>query len=246
MKIEKKPFNTLNESQLHHTLKVYFSAQKENSKMEVPYKQWICDIETQNQGIIEIQTGGLTPLKAKIKEAIKDKRNITVVTPIITEKKIEVYTKDGILISKRKSPKKENLFDVLKKLTAIYDLLLSRYLTIIFIEVKITEQRVQTEDKIQLQNKSRHFMKNWYKSGKELSEIGNQYQFHGKSSYLRLLPSLPAEFSSLELQEALNTKDYPINAKKQANLILWLYSRMNLIFLTEKKGRRLYYRLNKK
>ena len=214
--------------------------------MEVPYKQWICDIETQDQGIIEIQTGGLTPLKAKIKEAIKDKRNITVVTPIITEKKIEVYTKDGIIISKRKSPKKENLFDVLKKLTAIYDLLLSRYLTIIFIEVKITEQRVQTEDKIQLQNKSRHFMKNWYKSGKELSEIGNQYQFHGKSSYLRLLPSLPAEFSSLELQEALNTKDYPTNAKKQANLILWLYSRMNLIFLTEKKGQRLYYRLNKK
>ena len=116
----------------------------------------------------------------------------------------------------------------------------------IFIEVKITEQRVQTEDKIQLRNKSRHFMKNWYKSGKELSEIGNQYQIHGKSSYLRLLPSLPAEFSSLELQEALNTKDYPTNAKKQANLILWLYSRMNLIFLTEKKGRRLYYRLNKK
>lgn len=244
MNKEKRPFNTLNESQLHHTLKVYFSAQNENSKMEIPYKQWICDIETQDHGIIEIQTGGFSPLKAKIKEAIKDKRNITVVTPIITEKKIEVYTKEGNLISKRKSPKKENLFDVLKKLTAIYDLLLSRYLTIIFIEVKTTEQRIQTEEKIQLQNKSRHFKKNWYKSGKELSEIGNQYQFHGKSSYLKLLPSLPAEFSSLELKEALSSKEFPANAKKQANLILWLYSRMKLISFTEKKDRRMYYRLN--
>lgn len=246
MNKEKRPFNTLNESQLHHTLKVYFSAQNENSKMEIPYKQWICDIETQDQGIIEIQTGGFSPLKAKIKEAIKDKRNITVVTPIITEKKIEVYTKEGNLISKRKSPKKESIYDVLKKLTAIYDLLLSRYFTIIFIEVKTTEQRIQTEEKIQLQNKSRHFKKNWYKAGKELSEIGNQYQFHGKSSYLKLLPSLPAEFSSLELKEALSSKEFPANAKKQANLILWLYSRMKLISFTEKKDRRMYYRLNKK
>ena len=116
MNDEIKPFNTLNESHLHHTLKVYYSAQNENSRMEVPYKQWICDIETSDQGIIEIQTGSLTPLKAKIKEGIKDKRHITVVTPVIIEKKIEFYTKEGTLVSKRKSPKKENVYSTLKKI----------------------------------------------------------------------------------------------------------------------------------
>lgn len=244
MNDEKKSFNILNESHLHHTLKVFFKTQNPGSKLEVPYKQWICDIETEDQGIIEIQTGNILPLKAKIKEAIKDKRNITIVHPVITEKKIEVYTRDGTLVSKRKSPKKENIFDALKTLTGIYDLLLTRYVTIIFIEVKTTEQRIQTDEKIQLPNKSRHFMKNWYKAGKELSEIGTQHTFHGKKSYLALLPKLSNNFSSLELKEAFNEQDFPKSAQKHANLILWLYSRMGLIQYTEKRGRRNYYRLS--
>lgn len=242
MNDEKKPFNTLNESHLHHTLKVYYAAQNENSRMEVPYKQWICDIETSAQGIIEIQTGSLTPLKAKIKEGIKDKRHITVVTPVIIEKKIEIYTKEGTLVSKRKSPKKENVYSAFRKLTGIYDLLLSRYVTIIFIEIKSTEQRIQTDEKIQLANKSRKFPKAWYKAGKELSELGSVHIFHGKKSWLKLLPTLPVEFSSKELKEAMVKENFPKPALKEVNLILWLYSKMNLIEETEKKERRKYYK----
>lgn len=234
--------NTYNESSLHKTLKLYF-AEQYDAEMEVPFNKWIADIMTKDGSIIEIQTANLGALKEKALAAIKEKRNFTIVHPIVIEKKIENFTENGTLTSKRKSPKKENIYTVLEHLTGLYEILLSRYITLILVEVKTTEQRIQTKEKVQLKNKSRRYPKTWYKTGKELQEICKEYSFHGKKSYLTLLPALPAVFSSVELKSALSSKEYPSTAKKMANLILWLYSRMGLLKFIEKKERRNYYSL---
>lgn len=233
--------NTYNESSLHKTLKNYYAIQNQ-AQTEVPFNKWIADIMCTDGSIIEIQTGSLIPLKAKIKEAIKEKRKITVIHPVITEKKIETWTEEGTLVSKRKSPKKENLYTALKQLTGVYDLLLNKYVTVTFIEVKTTEQRIQTKEKIQLKNKSRHFMKNWYKSGKELTELGKEYTFKTKKDYLKLLPHLSEPFSSKEVKEEFSKQNLPASVKNQANLLLWLFSHMEIIEEIESKERRKYYR----
>lgn len=236
--------NTYNESNLHKTLKQYYAIKYEG-KTEVPYKKWICDIKTDSNSIIEIQTSNLQALLEKAKTAIKEKINFTIIHPIITEKIIEIFTEDGRLISKRKSPKSECLFTKLKSLTGIYPILLNKYITIIFVQIRCTEERIQTKEKVQLINKSRKYKRNWYKSGKKLTEISREFIFHGKKSYLSLLPKLPREFSSLELKNELIKKGFSKKESAQANLILWLYSKMNLIKMTEKKDKRFYYILNK-
>lgn len=240
---EKTQFSTLNESNLHKTLKLYYS--DEFSKTEVPFQKWICDIIKANGEIIEIQTGSLTPLKEKIKAAIKEKRSITIVHPVITEKKIEVYTKEGTLVSKRKSPKKETIYTELKKLTGIYDLLLSRYITIIMPEVKTTEQRIQTDTPVLNKNRKTRHPKLWYKSGKNLTEIGSEHILHGKKTYITLLPPLPPEFSSKELKESFTQIAATKSTIASTNLILWLLNKMNLIEEIERKERRIYYKLKK-
>lgn len=233
--------NTYNESSLHKTLKNYYAIQYQ-AQTEVPFNKWIADIMCSDGSIIEIQTGSLTPLKSKIEKSIEEKRKIILVHPIITEKKIETWTEEGSLISKRKSPKKENLYSALKQLTGICDLILNKYVTVILVEVKTTEQRIQTKEKIQLNNKSRHFMKNWYKSGKDLTELGKEYIFKTKKDYLKLLPTLPETFSSKELKEEFSKINSPASVKNQTNLILWFFSHIKLIEEIEIKERRKYYR----
>lgn len=236
--------NTYNESELHKTLKLYY-AELYGGQTEIQFHKWICDIQTPSGTIIEIQTSNLAALKEKALAAIKEKKDFIIVHPIITEKRIENYTQEGILVSKRKSPKSETIYSELKSLTGVYDILLSRYVTLIFIEISSTEQRIKTDTKIQVANKSRMYKKNWYKTGKKLTEIKKEHLFHGKKSYLELLPKLPETFSSSELKEKLNSDEFPKNAKQNANLILWLFYRMNLIEKTEKKERRIYYRIKK-
>ncbi|MCQ2611157.1 MAG: hypothetical protein MJ169_05355 [Treponema sp.] len=234
--------NTYNESSLHHTLKVLY-AQRYNGETEQPYEKWICDIVTKDQSIIEIQTGSLSPLKAKTQKAVKDKRKIIIVHPIVTEKTIETINTDGKVLSKRKSPKKENLYSKLTQLTGFYDLLLNRYLTIIFVEIHSKEVRIKTQSKTLLPNKSRRFAKDWYKTDKVLTQLGTEYVFHGKKSWLKLLPALPEEFSSKELKEELFKTKKSASIASHANLILWLFSHMGLIEQTGTKERRKYYKL---
>lgn len=245
MWFQQKMINIYNESNLHKTLKLFYS-DKFNGKTEVPYKKWICDIITESNSIIEIQTSNLQALKEKALSAINDKINFTIIHPIVTEKIIETYLEDGTLISKRKSPKSESLFSKLKSLTGIYDILLNKYITIIFVKIRSTEQRIQTKEKIQLKNKSRHFKKNWYKVGKKLTEISSEQIFYGKKSYLNLLQSTEKKFdafSSKELKNELIKNGFSKSDVNQTNLILWLLNKMNLISIKEKKGRLIYYKL---
>lgn len=232
--------NIYNESQLHKALKTYYASQNE-SETEVPYKKWITDIMTKDGRLIEIQTGNLTPLKEKALSAINDKKHMTFVHPVITEKKISTCSTGGTLLSKRKSPKRETVYSALKSLTGVCDILLNKYITLILIEVKTTEERIATDSKTYLKNKSRRFAKNWYKSGKSLTELGVEHIFKTKKDYLKLLPSLPEEFSSKELKDAFINEKFPKSAVSNVNLLLWLLAKMNLIELTGIRERRKYY-----
>ena len=78
MWFQQKMINIYNESNLHKTLKLFYS-DKFNGKTEVPYQKWICDIITESNSIIEIQTSNLQALKEKALSAINDKINFTII-----------------------------------------------------------------------------------------------------------------------------------------------------------------------
>lgn len=243
--------NTYNESDLHKTLKIYYS-QIYDGLTEQKIDKYICDIYSNKHGIIEIQIGNFKALKQKCKFAIKNKINFTIVHPIITEKKIENYSQNQVLVSKRKSPKKENLYSKLKSITGIAELLPNKYVKIIFVNVAITERKIWTSEKVQLKNKSRRFLKEWYKDGKELTQIFDEKEFRTRKDFLSLLPKFNTsikEFSSKEIKEEfqkINDKNLSKSAVQNANLLLWILHKMNLIQRIPKDSRLFYYKISER
>ena len=222
--------NTLNETSLHKSLKAIYRIQC-NGKSEVKIGAYIADILCPDGGIIEIQTGTLGKLLKKTEFFLSEKRKIKIVYPLATAKYIE--TKDAATgkITRRKSPLKKNIYSVFKEITALIPILLEKNFTL-----EIIEARVKTEEPVQSKNKRRRFKKNWQKTGKRLEQTGKIFTLHGKSSYKKLIPkNLPDTFTSKDFFELLK-KNAPLVKRNDANLMLWVLSKIGIINTVGKKG----------
>ena len=239
--------NTLNETSLHKSLKAIYRIQC-NGKSEVKIGAYIADILCPDGGIIEIQTGTLGKLLKKTEFFLSEKRKIKIVYPLATVKYIE--TKDAATgkITRRKSPLKKNIYSVFKEITALIPILLEKNFTLEILFVKTTEIRTKTKIPEQSENKRRRFKKDWQKTDKKLNEITGTKIFSCTKDYMELIPKeLPYEFCSKDIAEALkkdSTK--PKNAANSANLIAWLFVRMNIFEHTETKNRRKFYKISEK
>ena len=199
-------FSTLNESSLHKSLKIIYS-EIYDGQTEVKKYNHIYDIITKKGNAIEIQTKNLSKLLPKIYDTIQKGHNIKLVHPVILENTIELYDSQNNLLSKRKSPKKQNIYSIFKELTGIYEVLLNRHFSLEIVYIKMTETRMRTLENVQSQNKRRRFKKNWIKTNKRLEEIIETKHFNSKDDYLKLLPELPDTFSSKDLEEKIGKKN---------------------------------------
>lgn len=260
--------NTFNESALHKTLKTFYSV-RENASEEVAVGRWICDLITPAGDVIEIQNKNVSALAEKIasllesRRADRKRRRVTVVHPIVREKIIELYSKEGELLSRRKSPKKESVYSMLRELTGLAaarvrgaPLLLAPNFTLLCPDISVTEKRVKCASPAQAKNGRRRFLKDWNKAGKALLTIGAETKFSGAKDYLALLPSgllnescsnYSNEFSSKELR-ALFLAQKNKSGAAAANLLLWILHKMELIERVSPEqvphaGRAYYYRI---
>ena len=245
--------NTYNENSLHRTLKNIYALEF-SGKTEQKSGRFICDIITQNDEIIEIQTSNISALKRKIEYFLNKNKKIKIVHPLIEEKIIKTFSPDATLLSKRKSPAKQTVYTALRSLTGIYTFLGNKNLSIEFLNVKITEIRRQTEQNVQNKTKSRRHLKNYLVTDKILETINSKQIFHTKEDWKSLLPqSLPDFFTPPELQQALLKKNWPQNFSKTNikscvkcyTLLIWLLEKMHLIKKTDKKkGKSWIYKIN--
>ena len=240
--------NTYNESSLHNTLKILY-AENSHGKTEIELNGYIYDIVTENSDIIEIQTKNLSKLLPKIMATLDSGKKITVVHPLVITKRIVLYSKEGKLLSNRKSPKKNSIYDLFDELTGIYPVLLNKNFTLEVMEISLIEERIKTEEPVNSKNQRRRYKKDWIKSNKRLEEIISTRTFRKKSDYIKLLPKeLPEVFCAKDLEKCLRNNNYPQNAYKNAHLISWVLSRMEIIELSEKpegvpKTRTKYYKI---
>lgn len=252
-KMEKSTvINTWNESNLHHTLKNIYAGEF-NGKTEVKEGPFICDIITEDNSIIEIQTSNISALTKKAEYLIQNKKKITVVHPIIEKKIIETYSTDGTLISKRTSPKSETIYSCLRSLTGICHLLTNPLFTLEIIAVSITEIRRKTPEKVQNTTKSRRHLKDWLPAGKKLNSINSKTKYKTTNDYKNLLPqTIKDSFTPPELYKALlnetwtdgMTKSNKKAAASSYTLLIWLLCKMEIIKKTdEKKGKSWIYKV---
>ena len=112
-----------------------------------PMAARIDELKNKNE-IIEIQTQNIGKLKTKIEYAIKNNLKIKIVIPIITKKNI-ITTNNNEIISKRISPKKENIYNLFKKIIGIHSFLSKENLTLEILFLEITEHRIKLKEKTQ-------------------------------------------------------------------------------------------------
>lgn len=128
-----------NESSLHHLLKLKYAGK--NGETEARVEDFICDVKTESGEIIEVQTSSFAPLKKKIK-ALSKKYKVRIIHPIVVQKHIILYGEDGTLIRKRKSPKKENVWNLFDSLVHAPEIVFCRNVKIELVFVDILERRV--------------------------------------------------------------------------------------------------------
>lgn len=231
--------NTYNESNLHEKLKTIFALEFGGKCEEkVEGTKFIADVLLEDGSAIEIQTGNVSALKEKIEYFLSNKKKIKVVKPIIIEKQIEMLGTDGNeVLYRKKSPKKETAYSALRGLTGIFDKLTDENFTLVLLNVRCTEQRQKTDEKIQLMNKSRRHLKNWIPLGKKLESIEEKTILKTNDDYKKLIPkSIPQKFTHKELRSALE-KEHGKESGKWEGILVWLLLKMQILREAEKRGR---------
>jgi len=236
--------NTYNESSLHRTVKAYY-ASLYDGVVEVEKDGHIFDILAGENHVIEIQNLNLSKLAAKISDLLSKGYKVTLVHTIPVEKTIENYNKEGDLLSTKKSPKKLCIYELFQELTGIYPLLLQENFELHVLEISMIETRLKGDELVQSQNNRRRFRKDYIKSNKKLKEIIKTRIFKTKEDYTSLIPeNLKSSFCAKDLRIMLeNDKTTRANADRNAHLLIWVLSRMELIEFTEIKNRSRYYRV---
>ncbi|MDE5897802.1 MAG: hypothetical protein K2H09_00840 [Treponemataceae bacterium] len=236
--------STLNESSLHRTLKALY-ALEDGSVMEAACDGHIYDILDKNGSVTEIQTGSLSKLLPKLRDALGRGRKCTVVYPLIVKKTIELHDEDGACISSRKSPKTASIYSLFRELTGLRTVLLQTGFSLEVLEVRATEIRRRTPAPVQSQNGRRRFRRNWLKTDKRLDEIIRKRTFSDAKDYVSLLPgSIPPEFSARMLADALSQdKELPASAAQHAPLAIWVLSRMGILEQTRTESRSRLYKI---
>ena len=236
---------------MHATLKKIYALEF-NGTMEVKLDdtEWICDIIGEDGNAIEIQTSNLSALTEKSEYILESGRKIKIVHPVASLKWIETFDSSGNLISRKKSPKKANIFDSLRGIKKICALFLNENCSLEILSFEISEMRRKNEQACQTQNMSRRRLKNWLPIGKKLEKINEKKVFNTAEDWLSLLPPRMAEYKNKDGIQAFRIADltkemkdfYDARTARWANLLVWIFLKMGILEECEKKGRSRFFR----
>lgn len=133
---------TQNEKLIHATLKNYYAPYSD--EQEIRIGSYFADAVSEN-GIFEIQTGGLYRLKEKLR-AFLDYSRVTVVHPIISEYKTVFINSDtGETVKETSTRKIKSKLKIFEELYSIREFLTHKNLTVVLCFLK-AEKRVYFKD----------------------------------------------------------------------------------------------------
>ena len=226
MTISEQSIGTKNESSLHRSLKYYYADQGNTETTKAGY---VCDAIGTDGEVIEIQTGNFCALKKKI-PALAKSGKVRLIYPVIVKKTIELYSPEGKLLSRRKSPKKGTILNIFDELVYVPELLKLKNLVIEIIYVDAIERR---------RNDGKG---SWRRKGvsiedKILENHRNGIVLKKKSDWLEHFLPLKDQCSTKALAEA--AKISPEEARK----IIYTLEKAGFLEKTQKQGRSWLYRI---
>lgn len=190
---------TYKEKKLHRILKLYF--EEDPSCHEIPYAGFIADIKRENR-IIEIETSGFTGLREKLDAYLPDCQ-VTLVYPIASSRSVSwIDPESGEISPKRKSPKKETVYDLLFECIYILDYLSNPNLTVAGVCMEMQEYRM-------LDGWSRDKKRGSHRYERIPTDLFDIITLSGKEDYEALLPEdCQKDFTMAQFCKSIGRNQY--------------------------------------
>jgi hypothetical protein len=178
----------LREGPLHAAIKAALA--RPGDRLEVPVGRFVIDLVRVDGELVEVQTGGFTPLGPKL-DALLDAHRFRIVCPVAAERRIIRVGAAGELTSDRRSPKQAGLIDVFDRLVAFPSLLTHPHLTV--------EVLLLREDHVRAERAGGRGRRRRDPGQRRLVEVLDRVELRGPDDLVRSLPPLPTgPFSTQE------------------------------------------------
>ena len=223
---------TLTEKSMHTALKALYA--QPGDLLECELDGYVVDIVRRSEvdatlcQCIEIQTRNLAKLKSKL-HALLERYPIQVVYPIAQERFIVRMEANGVIQSRRKSPKHGTILHVFPELVSIPAFVRHPHFSLIALLIR--EEEIWLDD-----GQGSWRRKHWSIYDRRLLEVVQPIPLYAPADYAALLPAgLPSEFDSHQLATALNQPRFL--AQKMA----YCLRRMGVLELRGKRGNSFIY-----
>lgn len=218
--------NTYNEGPLHAALKAWYA--RPEDRLEVEIGGYIVDL-VQDDLLVEIQTGGFTPLKEKL-DALTREHPVRLVYPIAHEKWIVKLDEDEeTQLSRRKSPKRGKVEHVFYELVRIPHLL---HRPTFSLEVLL----IQEEEHRRYDGRRGWRRRGWVTHERYLLDVVERFIFATAADLGSLLPDGLAEpFTTADLADALERR------RKVAQKMAYCLRKLEVLTIAGKRGNAILY-----
>lgn len=226
-KHDDKGIGTYSEKSVHGVLKHYFEPDEDNH--EVAVEGYFADILNAD-GVIEIQTRSFSRLKDKLSVFLQH-YHVTVVYPLAVDTWVSrVNGNTGELLSRRKSPVHNTVYDAFYELYNVYECIGCDNFKVVLVFLDMEEYR--------LSSKSRKVgRKRTDKDDRIPIGIREILALERKEDYLQFVPfDLPEEFTKAEFQKAVGIDEY------KAGITLNFLNKIGIIKQVGKRGRAYTYK----
>lgn len=226
---------TLGEKSLHAALKAHYA--QAGDLLECALDGYVIDIlrphaegEPFPSECIEIQSRSLGKMKPKLL-ALLDHYPIRVVYPVAQERYVLRIDADGVIASRRKSPKKGTIYHLFPELVSLPALVAHPNLSLEV--VLIREEELWVDD-----GQGSWRRKHWSIHDRRLLEVLGTVTLRRREDYAALLPhELPVLFDSGDLAKAI--RQQRVVAQKMA----YCLREMGILEIVGKRANALLYRL---
>lgn len=180
---------TLNEGSLHAALKHWYV--QTGDLVEHPVDGYIIDL-VRDGLLIEVQTGGFAPLRAKL-ENLTEHHQVRVVAPIPQLRTIVRVSEEGEVLARRRSPKHGRYEDIFSRLVSFPALIDHAGFEL--------DLLLTTEEEVRVHRPGQAWRrKGWVVLGRSLVEVTDRMRIQSSTDLAGFLPNdLPAPFSTADI-----------------------------------------------
>ena len=222
-------FSTLREGSLHAALKARYAATVGGARVEAAVDGYVVDVAGRDE-LVEIQTTSFASARRKLERLVATHR-VVLVHPIPVEKWLILVGGDGVVLRRRRSPKRGLGLDLFDELVHLPGLLAHPNFRV---ELALT---CEEEIRGPIPDEARYrYPREWWRLDRRLVEVVETVRIDTPADLLRLLPAgLPEPFTSADIVAATG------RSKRLAMRAVYCLERSGAVARLERRGRLVTY-----